>query len=275
MTSHSEKWKKAFNSDRRIKSYDGTIDIFSLRRNERLKVLHTLFPEVNNEDFWILELGAGTGIVTQILATRYSSARIVAIDGAQKMIDFAKSKRFFQKNHRRIKWVVADYSSPLWQKKIAHTFHLVISVDSLHHLKHKRKKELYKEIYKALAPGGVLLISDHITSKEPFYEDPQFGLWFEEIQDRMAEINMIAWFKKKISSWVPEKANDLLTKDHKESFIGNLLREGENPMPLMDHVDAIREGGFVDVMVEYRYANFGIISARKGGETRTIELGIA
>ena len=51
MPSHSEKWKKEFNSDERIKIYDATIDLFALRRDERLKVLETLLPEVTNEDY--------------------------------------------------------------------------------------------------------------------------------------------------------------------------------------------------------------------------------
>ena len=268
MTSHSEKWKKEFNSDRRIKTYDATIDLFALRRNERLKVLRTLFPEVKNEDYYILELGSGTGIVTKILATHYPAAKIVAIDGAKKMIDFAKSKRFFQDNDNRIRWVFADYSSPTWQKKIIHDFHLVVSVDSLHHLTHKRKKELYQEIFQAIAPGGVLLISDHVTSQEPFYEDPQFSLWIEEIHQRLAEKSKIAWFKKNFFSWVPEKIKAFLATDQKEGFVRNLLQEGENPMPIMDHVDSMRKAGFTDVIVEYRYSNFGIISARKGEEIR-------
>ena len=50
MSSPSEKWKKEFNSDRRIKTFDETIDLFALRRDERLKVLQTLLPEVTNED---------------------------------------------------------------------------------------------------------------------------------------------------------------------------------------------------------------------------------
>jgi len=239
MPPHSEKWKKEFNSDRRIKTFDETIDLFSLRRDERLKVLQTLLPEVTNEDYYILELGAGTGIVTKRLATHYPTANIVAIDGAKKMVDFAKSKRFFQGNDGRIGWVLADYSSPTWRKKIVHAFNLVVSVDSLHHLTHKRKKELYQEIYQVITPGGVLLISDHVTSREPFYEDPQFSLWIEEIQERLAEKSKIARFKKKLFSWVPEKIKGLLVPDQKEGFIRNLLQEGENPMPLMDHVDTL------------------------------------
>ena len=109
-------------------------------------MLQTLLPKVKDQDYNILELGAGTGIVTKILATQYPSAKIVAIDGAQKMIDQAKSKKFYQDNDSRIKWALADYSNPTWQEEIINAFHLVVSFDSLHHLTHKRMKELYQEI---------------------------------------------------------------------------------------------------------------------------------
>ena len=269
MPSDREKWEKEFNSDERVQTYDATIDLFALRRDERLKVLQTLLPEVMNEDYYILELGAGTGIVTKILATHFPTAKIIAIDGAKKMVDFAKSKRFFQDNDGRIRWVLADYSNPTWRKKIVHGFNLVVSFDSLHHLTHKRKEQLYHEIFKAIKPGGVLLISDHVTSQEPFYEDPQFSLWVEEIQERLAEKSKIAWFKNNLFSWFPERTKRLLGQEQKEKFVKNLLREGENPMPLMDHVDLMRKTGFDDVIVEYRYSNFGIISARKREEIRT------
>ena len=266
MLSHSQKWKKEFNSDRRVRIYDESIDLFSLRRDERLRVLQTLLPEVKDQGYNILELGAGTGIVTKLLATHYPNAKIVAIDGALKMIEQAKAKSFFQDNDSRIRWVLADYSNPSWREKIVNAFHLVVSVDSLHHLTHKRKKELYQEIYKAITPGGVLLISDHVTSLKPFYEDPQFSLWIEEIQKRLAQKSKMAWFKNKIFSWIPERFKGFFASDLKEGFIRSLLEEGENPMPLMDHVVSVCKVGFTDVIVEYRYSNFGIISARKREE---------
>lgn len=263
MLFRSQKWKKEFNSDRRARTYDATIDLLSLRRDERLRVLQTLLPEKKDQNYNILELGAGTGIVTKLLATHYPEAKIVAIDGAQKMIDQAKSKIFFQVHDSRIRWVLADYSSPKWSEKIVTVFHLVVSFDSLHHLTHKRKKELYLEIFNAVTPGGVLLISDHVTSQEPFYEDPQFSLWIEEIQEGLTENSKMAWFKKKLFSWAPERVRGFFMSNLKERFTNGLLNEGENPMPLMDHVVSIRKGGFSDVIVEYRYSNFGIISARK------------
>lgn len=271
MSFDSEKWKKAFNSDRRIATYDETIDLFSLRREERSKVLQALLPEVKDADYNILELGAGTGLITKLLATHYPNAKITAVDGAKKMIDLAESKRFFQDNKHRIEWLCTDYSTPTWQKKIVNTFHLVVTVDSLHHLTHKRKIELYKELFNAVIPGGILFVSDHMTSQEPFYKDTQFNLWIEEIEQKMAEKSKITLLKKKLISWAPERIKSLLVPKLKESFIKNLLQEGENPMLLMDHVDSLRESGFVDVTVEYRYASFGIVSAKKREDIQTNE----
>ena len=109
-------------------------------------------------------------------------------------------------------------------------------------------------------------MSDHVTSHEVFYQDPQFGLWIEEIQERLAERSKIAWFKKNLLSWFPKKIKWIFVQDQKELFVRNLLKEGENPMPLMDHIDSMRKTGFTDVIVEYRYSNFGIVSARKREE---------
>ena len=111
-------------------------------------------------------------------------------------------------------------------------------------------------------------MSDHVTSQEPFYEDPQFSLWIEEIQERLSEKSKVAWFKKNFLSWLPKKIKGIFVQDQKELFVRNLLEEGENPMPLMDHVDMMRKTGFANVIVEYRYSNFGIISARKREEIR-------
>ena len=78
----------------------------------------------------------------------------------------------------------------------------------------------------------------------------------------------MAWFKKNFLSWLPKKIKGVFVQDQKELFVKNLLEEGENPMPLMDHVDLMRKTGFTNVIVEYRYSNFVIISARKREEIR-------
>lgn len=266
MISNEYKWKREFNSDERIREYDTVVNFFSLRRKERFRVLHTLLPPAQDDEYKILDLGSGTGIVTKQLATHYEHAEILAVDGAQKMIDFAKSKKFFRENEDRVKWILADYSSPAWRMDIKDNLNLVVAFDALHHLSHQRKKELYKEIFEILVPGGMLLMSDFMTSYEPFYADPQFCLWIEEIRNVLAQSkrkNVLNLFKDKVFTMIPERLKGYLRPEIRRNFIIHLLKEGDNPMPIMHHVDAMREAGFTNATVEYRYSHFGIISAFK------------
>ena len=266
MRADEQKWKKEFDSDKRAREYDATINFFSLRRAERFKVLHTLLPKAPDGEHGILELGSGTGIFTKQLTTRYPKARIFAVEGAQRMINLAKSKRFFKDNKDRIRWILADYSSPIWRSHIKDHLNLIVSFDALHHLTHQRQKVLYGEIFEMILPGGMLFISDHMTSCEPFYDDPQFSLWIEEVMNVLAQsrkMNMMNLLKDKIYAKVPSRIKGYLRPDIREDFLKQLLKEGDNPMHIMDQIDAIREAGFTGVTVEYRFANFGIISARK------------
>ena len=92
------------------------------------------------------------------------------------MIEQAKIKKIFKENCERTKPLHADYSKPSWKVGLDSPFHLIITFDSLHHLTHERKKELYREIYGLLQKDGYFLISDHVTSNGQFFEDPQFTL---------------------------------------------------------------------------------------------------
>lgn len=266
MLNEANLWKKEFNTIVRSSSYDKVIDLFSLRRVERFKVMHKLLPEASAGEFNILELGTGTGILTELLIERYPRSSIVTVEGAERMLEQAKTKALFQKNKHRIELIHADYSTPPWLAGLECPFNLIVTFDSLHHLSHSRKKELYRELYDLITTGGVFLISDHITSRGLFYEDLQYDLWIEEILANLKNVKEgsdIALTLEGISSW---KYNDLqrlsLPKLH-DIFTSNLKREGDNPMPIMEHIDVLRNIGFRNVVVEYRFANFAIISAQK------------
>lgn len=262
-TGSSEKWKREFNSERRSSTYDKTIDIFALRRAERLLVLETLLPEIYDSQFQILELGSGTGIVTEFLVKHYPKANFTAVEGAERMVGQARSKSLLQRHEHRIEWILADYSSPVWLEGVKGPFHLVVSVDALHHLTHDRKRSLYREIYDAMIPGGCFLISDHISSREPYYKDLQYSLWIKDILSRLKQVEKNSEVAAMLEKTYKGLENVSLETVQKK-FTKGLQREGENPMPLMEHVDVMRRVGFDDVTVEYRYSNFAVISARKG-----------
>lgn len=262
----SNRWKNSFDSERRATSYDKLINIFALRREERLRVLGAILPETSAPVFKILELGAGTGIITELLVSRYPKASIIAVEGAENMMAKAKTKGLLQKNDHRIQWVFADFSSPSWQKQVSGPFHLVVTMDSLHHLDHSRTKELYEEIYSTIQPGGYFFFSDHITSGHIFHKDPQYTLWMDEILENVKQVELnsdIAIELEKAYGMPLIKIQEQFPAKWRKDFTAGLNREGENPMSLMSHVEVMNDAGFSDLMIEYRYANFAVISARK------------
>ncbi len=260
------KWKKEFNTKSRAAAYDSTIDVFALRRDERMKVIETLLPEPSGPHFQILELGAGTGILTELLLECYPEAAITAIEGAARMKEKAESKTIMKENKARVQWINADYSIASWTKSVSGPFDLVIAMDSLHHLPHDRLRLLYKEAYDLLSQKGTFLISDHVTSGNLYYKDPQYVLWMQETLENLKRVEKgsdTAGTLEASCSWNYNDLQALSLSKLQKGFTEGLNREGENPMPLMQHIEALRETGFNDAVVEYRYSNFAIVSANK------------
>lgn len=118
----------------------------------------------------IVDLGAGTGILTQFWYERFPEARYLLVDIAEEMLAIAK-KRF--DGCANVEYSVMDYSATLpgstsldtadiapnnkVQKNCADVF---ISALSIHHLEHKQKKNLFKMIYEKLPGGGFFVNYD-------------------------------------------------------------------------------------------------------------------
>lgn len=266
MPGEPDKWKKEFDSELRSRTYDAINDLFSLRRSERFNVVKKILPEPSDPHFNILELGTGTGVLTELLIKQYPGAFIATVEGAEKMLEQAQTKQLLQKNKKRLQFIHADYSMPSWLNGLKPPFNLVITFDSLHHLSHDRKKELYREIFDLMIHGGDFIISDHVTSRGFFYEDSQYDLWIPEILDNLKKVKQgsdIAAALESISTRTYDDLQKLSLSVLRDIITANLKREGDNPMPIMEHIDVMREAGFDDVVVEYRFANFAVISARK------------
>ncbi len=266
MPDEPDGWKKEFNSESRSRVYDRIIDLFSLRRAERFGVLRQLLPQFSRQDANILELGTGTGVLTELLLQHYRKAFICTIEGAEKMIEQASAKVVFERNRERIRLLHEDFSSPSWKAGLESSFDLIVTFDSLHHLSHDRKKALYAEIYGLLAQGASFIISDHVVSSGRFFEDPQYDLWLQGIHDNLKGVvrgSDVSSALESATHWTYEDVQRLSYQALKDIFTANLKREGDNPMPLMEHIDGMRSIGFVDVTVAYRFANYAIISAVK------------
>ncbi len=107
----------------------------------------------------LLDLGCGTGLELDEIFKVYPDINVTGIDLTQKMLD-ELSIKFSDKN---ITLFCGDYFEIDFGKK---PYDAVISVQSLHHFLHLKKKEMYSKIYLALKSGGVYIESDYTASSE-------------------------------------------------------------------------------------------------------------
>jgi len=103
-------------------------------------------------DETVLDAGAGSGRVTELLAERLPKGRVIALDGSPSMI--AEARRRLSRFGDRVEYVVADLSRPftLPDGVVADailstaTFHWILDHDAL-----------FRRLFDALRPGGRLV----------------------------------------------------------------------------------------------------------------------
>jgi len=150
------------------------------------KKLVSLLPEhVEN----ILELGCGTGILTELLCSKYPQANITAIDISKKMIEQCKKRC----NCRNISLLTASAEEFQPNKN----FDLIVSSNSFHWF--LDKETVSKNIRQSLVPGGKFAIAMGIrgifselhTIYEEIKGNPLAHLWNEkECREKFSQLSL-------------------------------------------------------------------------------------
>ena len=108
----------------------------------------------------VIDLGAGTGLLTYYRYQRFPGAAYILIDLAKDMLDIAR-KRF---DHlENISYEVGNYSHKLPDA----AFDAVMSALSIHHLEDGEKQRLFSEIYDRLPQGGLFVNYDQFCAGQP------------------------------------------------------------------------------------------------------------
>ena len=106
----------------------------------------------------ILDLGSGGGRLLALVKAARPHAEYVALDFSPTMLQTLRELFAAEKN---VSIVAHDLDQAL---PAMGAFDAVVSSFAIHHLEHPRKQALYKEIFAALAPGGVFCNLEHVSS---------------------------------------------------------------------------------------------------------------
>ncbi len=119
----------------------------------------------------VLDLGAGTGLMSQAVLAAHPGAEVVLLDGAAEMIDQARANLA----GARTSFVVADL-----REELPHgPFDAVVSALAIHHLEHPENRALLARIAAVLRPGGVFVNAEHVAGPTPWLQATYRRLWRE------------------------------------------------------------------------------------------------
>jgi demethylmenaquinone methyltransferase/2-methoxy-6-polyprenyl-1,4-benzoquinol methylase len=106
---------------------------------------------------YILDVGCGTGVLTEHLLKRVGSeGKVFGVDFSEKMIEIAKSKF---KDFPNVEFIVEDVNSLTFKNY----FDYIICYSAFPHFEDKKK--VLKQLHKMLKNGGILLIA-HSQSRK-------------------------------------------------------------------------------------------------------------
>ena len=108
-----------------------------------------------------LDLGSGDGRLAALIRAVRPGASVVALDFSPLMLQRLR-ERFAGDEAATILEHSLDDPLPSLG-----TFDAVVTSFAIHHVSHRRKRELYEEIRCLLAPGGVFCNLEHVASPTP------------------------------------------------------------------------------------------------------------
>lgn len=106
----------------------------------------------------ILDLGAGTGLLSEFVMKKVGSGALHLLDESSEMLAKAQQRLA----HFEPQVFIQQMTEPLPQKK----FHAVISSLAIHHLDDPAKRDLFGRIYDSLEAGGVFVNAEQVLGAD-------------------------------------------------------------------------------------------------------------
>jgi tRNA (cmo5U34)-methyltransferase len=132
-------------------------------------------PLARDAEASVLDLGAGTGLMTALVSERHPRACFTLVDVAGEMLAQARV-RFSGAGGERFRFVHADFGALAELGR----HDAVVSALAIHHLEAPAKRRLFAAIHRALAKGGVFVNADQVAGETDAEDAAQRASWAAE-----------------------------------------------------------------------------------------------
>jgi tRNA (cmo5U34)-methyltransferase len=212
------------------------------------ELIQRVFERCGHRIERFLDVGSGDGAMSQLLLALEPDAEAVLVDFSEPML--ARAERRLGGSSRRWQAVRGDLSGPAWPGALPPGgYDAAISAFAIHHLPAERKRALFGELFELLASGALFLNMDYVSVRGPLE-----GLWDEQIL-----ANAVRAERERGGGRSQEEIERELLADD----------EDDRPDSAEDQLDWLREAGFEDVELHFKWAEAAIFGAVKPGESNT------
>ena len=188
-------------------------------------------PYKREDAIRVLDLGAGTGLLSAFVARAFPCARITLVDASPGMLGLAR--RRFADEPERFEFRVVDYA----RESLPGEYEAVVSALSIHHLDGTEKRELFRKVCVGLCAGGVFVNADQVLGSTPEIEALYRETWLRQVRESgVGEVDLAAALVR--------------------------MRE-DKPSTLEEQKAWLEEAGFRQVDCPYKNHGFAVYDGRK------------
>lgn len=151
--------------------------------NDQMEVMLRLLAASDRPIERFLDLGSGSGLLAIAILSQYPDARAYLVDFSEPMMDAARD--LLEMDMSLPRFILADLASPGWSEAVAHDapYDAVVSGFTIHHLAHARKRDLFREVYALLAPGGLFINVEQVASPTAWVESQSNAAMIDSLVD--------------------------------------------------------------------------------------------
>ncbi|MGH7778569.1 MAG: class I SAM-dependent methyltransferase [Candidatus Binataceae bacterium] len=190
-----------------------------------------LMPFKRDDRFEVLDLGAGTGLLSAMIAQAFPKAQLTLFDLTPEMLTIARQR--LKPLGKRVRFATADFAAAAKPK----SYDAVVSALAIYHLPDSGKRHLFADILKYLTPGGVFINADQVAGETAAIDQRSRRMWMSRARElRIAE--------RDLNMALERMKQDL-------------------PATVGQQLGWLRECGFIEVACTYRNLIFAVLSGMK------------
>lgn len=156
-------------------------------REAQIAAICDLIPDLPDAPH-VVELCCGEGLLARAVLDRFPECTVHAYDRSPAMIETATAGATAAGRHAdRFEGRLFDLADRSW-RDFSFPVDGILSSLAIHHLDGEGKRELFRDMARALAPGGVLLIADLVRPRAAAGVALARHAWDEAVRERSLEL---------------------------------------------------------------------------------------